>query len=88
MRSYIKRDTCHVTSVVNKIQTRRQTQILLLYIRMIFFSYKHAIDGMARVAREEGFSKLFSGVDWATGRAVGLFFSKGILSRRRVGEGH
>ena len=57
------------------------------YIRMIFFSYKHAIDGMARVAREEGFSKLFSGVDWATGRAVGLFFSKGILSRRRVGEG-
>ena len=53
-----------------------------------FFSYKHAIDGMARVAREEGFSKLFSGVDWATGRAVGLFFSKGILSRRKVREGH
>ena len=25
---------------------------------------------MARVAREEGFRKLFSGVDWATGRAV------------------
>ena len=34
------------------------------------FSYKHAIDGMARVAREEGFTKLFSGVDWATSRAV------------------
>jgi len=33
-------------------------------------NYKHAIDGMARVAREEGFSKLFSGVDWATGRAI------------------
>ena len=33
-------------------------------------SYKHAIDGMARVAREEGVRKLFSGVDWATGRAV------------------
>jgi len=33
-------------------------------------NYKHAIDGMARVAREEGFRKLFSGVDWATGRAM------------------
>jgi len=33
-------------------------------------NYKHAIDGMARVAREEGFAKLFSGVDWATGRAI------------------
>ena len=26
---------------------------------------------MVRVAREEGFTKLFSGADWATGRAVG-----------------
>lgn len=33
-------------------------------------NYKHAIDGMARVAREEGFTKLFNGADWATGRAV------------------
>jgi len=33
-------------------------------------NYKHAIDGMARVMREEGFRKLFSGVDWATGRAM------------------
>jgi len=33
-------------------------------------NYKHAIDGMARVVKEEGFSKLFSGVDWATGRAM------------------
>eukprot|EP00088_Acartia_fossae_P067857 TRINITY_DN850_c0_g2_i1.p1 TRINITY_DN850_c0_g2~~TRINITY_DN850_c0_g2_i1.p1 ORF type:complete len:293 (-),score=58.57 TRINITY_DN850_c0_g2_i1:585-1463(-) len=33
-------------------------------------NYKHAIDGMARVAREEGVRKLFSGVDWATGRAI------------------
>jgi len=32
--------------------------------------YKHAFDGMARVAREEGFSKLFNGADWATARAV------------------
>jgi len=33
-------------------------------------NYRHAIDGMARVAREEGFKKLFSGADWATMRAV------------------
>jgi len=33
-------------------------------------NYKHAIDGMARVVREEGVRKLFSGVDWATGRAI------------------
>ena len=31
-------------------------------------SYKHAIDGMARVYREEGLKNLFSGADWATGR--------------------
>jgi len=33
-------------------------------------NYKHAIDGMARVYREEGLKKLFSGADWATGRAI------------------
>jgi dicarboxylate transporter 10 len=33
-------------------------------------SYKHAIDGMARVYREEGLKKLFSGADWATGRSA------------------
>ena len=33
-------------------------------------SYKHAVDGMVRVAREEGFRTLFSGANWATGRAV------------------
>jgi len=33
-------------------------------------NYKHAIDGMARVAKEEGFRKLFSGADWATMRAI------------------
>ena len=33
-------------------------------------SYKHAIDGLIRVSKEEGFKKLFNGVDWATGRAV------------------
>ena len=34
------------------------------------FSYKHAIDGVMRVTREEGFRKLFNGADWASGRAV------------------
>ena len=33
-------------------------------------SYKHALDGMARVAKEEGITKLFNGANWATGRAV------------------
>lgn len=33
-------------------------------------NYKHAIDGMARVVREEGMAKLFSGVNWATCRAI------------------
>jgi len=33
-------------------------------------NYKHAIDGMARVYREEGLKKLFSGADWATMRAI------------------
>jgi hypothetical protein len=27
---------------------------------------------MARVVKEEGLAKLFSGVDWATARAVGF----------------
>lgn len=33
-------------------------------------NYKHAIDGLFRVAREEGFKKLFNGADWASSRAV------------------
>lgn len=33
-------------------------------------SYKHAIDGVVRVYREEGFRRLFSGASTATGRAV------------------
>lgn len=34
------------------------------------YSYKHAIDGVFRVFREEGFRRLFSGASTATGRAV------------------
>lgn len=39
---------------------------------MIFFfcSYKHALDGLVRVSREEGIRKLFNGCSTATGRAV------------------
>lgn len=33
-------------------------------------NYRHAGDGLARVWREEGAAKLFSGADWATGRAI------------------
>lgn len=33
-------------------------------------SYKHAIDGLVRVCREEGVSKLFNGCSTATGRAI------------------
>ena len=36
----------------------------------MIFSYKHAIDGVLRVTREEGFRKLFNGADWASSRAV------------------
>ena len=36
--------------------------------KLLSHSYKHAIDGMARVYREEGLRNLFSGADWATGR--------------------
>lgn len=34
------------------------------------YSYKHAFDGMLRVWREEGFTRLFSGASTATMRAV------------------
>jgi len=33
-------------------------------------NYNHALDGMVRVAREEGVRTLFSGANWATGRAI------------------
>lgn len=50
-----------------------QTKAIWMDIIWFFFSsfsYKHAIDGLVRVAREEGFRKLFSGADWASSRAV------------------
>lgn len=34
------------------------------------FSYKHALDGLIRVSREEGVMKLFNGCSTATGRAA------------------
>lgn len=51
----------------------------LYYILVFFFySYKHAIDGLARVCREEGFIKLFNGCSTATMRAA--FMTIGQLS--------
>lgn len=39
-------------------------------MRSVFFSYKHALDGLIRVLREEGVSRLFRGASTATFRAV------------------
>lgn len=50
----------------------------LLKIIEMFFSYKHAIDGLWRVYSEEGFRRLFSGCSTATSRAV--FMTIGQLS--------
>ena len=33
-------------------------------------NYKNAIDGLIRIFREEGFSKLFRGVEWAAQRTA------------------
>merc|ERR1711874_322474 len=33
-------------------------------------NYKHALDGVLRVAKEEGILKLFNGAQWASSRAV------------------
>jgi hypothetical protein len=33
-------------------------------------NYRHALDGLIRVAREEGVRKLFGGAEWASSRAV------------------
>lgn len=41
-----------------------------LTINIFCFSYKHAFDGLFRVYREEGFTRLFSGASTATSRAV------------------
>lgn len=36
----------------------------------LFFSYKHAFDGLWRVYQEEGLRRLFAGASTATSRAV------------------
>ena len=33
-------------------------------------NYKNAVDGLARIVKEEGFSKLFRGVEWSIQRAA------------------
>ena len=37
---------------------------------IVYFSYKHAIDGLYRVYSEEGVRRLFGGASMATSRAV------------------
>lgn len=37
---------------------------------IVYFSYKHAFDGLIRVYREEGVKRLFGGASTATSRAV------------------
>lgn len=41
---------------------------MFIVIYSLIFSYKNAIDGLIRVYREEGFTRLFSGATTATGR--------------------
>ena len=40
------------------------------YITYFVYSYKHAIDGLYRVFKEEGFAKMYSGASMASSRAV------------------
>ena len=72
--------TCYCYCCLKHLESRLHTSLRLIVCRacdyyvFVFFSkllshsYKHAIDGMARVYREEGLRNLFSGADWATGR--------------------
>lgn len=48
------------------------------YVLGFFLSYKHAIDGLVRVYKEEGVRRLFSGASTATSRAI--FMTIGQLS--------
>lgn len=74
---------CHFTFVklvwLHKIWWQLWLIWRLLYVdvpwctlikRCVFFSYKHALDGLIRVLREEGVSRLFRGASTATFRAV------------------
>lgn len=51
-------------------QLRQSSSSVLQSIFFSLCSYKHAIDGVIRVYREEGFKRLFSGASTATGRAT------------------
>ena len=45
---------------------------LRIKLKKVFsvFSYRHAADGLIRTFREEGFRKLFNGIEWASSRAI------------------
>lgn len=42
----------------------------MVNVGFVFRSYKHAIDGVFRILREEGLPRLFSGASTATTRAI------------------
>lgn len=65
-------------SLWTKEESKNQFMYLLSYTNNTFSSYKNAIDGLLRVAREEGPRKLFSGASTASTRAV--FMTIGQLS--------
>ena len=46
--------------------------VISFYLELNDFisSYRHAADGIVRTFREEGFRKLFNGIEWASSRAV------------------
>ena len=45
----------------------------MLHISSLYiYSYKHALDGLIRAAKEEGPTKLFNGAIWASSRAVAV----------------
>ena len=58
------------TRAEEEVSERSQQAVADLFIIFVS-SYRHAVDGLIRVSKEEGVRKLFNGADWATGRAVG-----------------
>lgn len=69
--------------ILNCPQRKEGSKLMRLVICVcinlcVFLSYKHAIDGLIRVYKEEGVKRLFSGATTATSRAV--FMTIGQLS--------
>ena len=67
------------SSVASIFQQRSYLPLSFLFLTLYFnysflciSSYKHALDGIIRISREEGVLKLFNGVQWASTRAVAV----------------